>query len=89
MANRVTLISREELPEDERRFRDAVAAIRRRPISGPFIPTLRSSPDLAARIAHLGHYFHARGQSSRLSCSRVHTMPFFLRSAARIAIARM
>jgi 4-carboxymuconolactone decarboxylase len=63
MPNRLTLVPRDELPEDERRFRDAVAAIRRRPISGPFVPLLRSSPDLAARVAHLGHYFHARGQA--------------------------
>lgn len=61
--NRLTLIPRDELPQDARRFRDAVAAIRRRPISGPFIPLLRSNPDLAARVAHLGHYFHARGQT--------------------------
>ena len=63
MPNRLTLIPREELPEGERRFHDAVATIRRRPISGPFIPLLRASPDLAARVAHLGHYFHARGQA--------------------------
>src|SRR4029453_5499673 len=48
---------------DQRRFHDAVAAIRQRPISGPFIVLLNSSPDLAARFAHLGHYFHARGQA--------------------------
>jgi 4-carboxymuconolactone decarboxylase len=60
---RLGMIEREALPEDERRFHDAVNAIRRRPISGPFIVTMNSSPDLAARFAHLGHYFHARGQA--------------------------
>jgi 4-carboxymuconolactone decarboxylase len=57
------MVERESLPEGERRFHDAVKAIRRRPISGPFIVTMNSSPDLAARFAHLGHYFHARGQA--------------------------
>jgi 4-carboxymuconolactone decarboxylase len=57
------MVERDELPEDQRRFHDAVKAIRRRPISGPFIVTMNSSPDLAARIAHLGHYFHSRGQA--------------------------
>jgi 4-carboxymuconolactone decarboxylase len=61
--SRLSTIPREQLPEDQRRFHDAVAAIRRRPISGPFIVLLHSSPDLAARFAHLGHYFHARGQA--------------------------
>src|SRR5262245_42087877 len=56
------MIQREELPADQRRFHDAVKAIRRNPISGPFIVLLNSSPDLATRVAHLGHYFHARGQ---------------------------
>jgi 4-carboxymuconolactone decarboxylase len=60
---RVSKIDRESLSRDERRFFDAVAAIRRRPISGPFIVLMNSSPDLAARFAHLGHYFHARGQA--------------------------
>ena len=60
---RLGMIERDALPEDERRFHDAVKAIRRRPISGPFIVTMNSSPDLAARFAHLGHYFHARGQA--------------------------
>ena len=55
------MVQREQLPEDQRRFYDAVKAIRRRPISGPFITLLNSSPDLTARYAHLGHYFHARG----------------------------
>jgi 4-carboxymuconolactone decarboxylase len=57
------MVERDALPEDQRRFHDAVMAIRRRPVSGPFIVTMNSSPDLAARIAHLGHYFHARGQA--------------------------
>ena len=56
------MIQREQLPRDQRRFHDAVKAIRRNPISGPFITLLNSSPDLATRVAHLGHYFHARGQ---------------------------
>jgi 4-carboxymuconolactone decarboxylase len=59
---RLGTVERESLPEDQRRFHDAVKAIRRRPITGPFIVTMNSSPDLAARFAHLGHYFHARGQ---------------------------
>lgn len=62
MANRVSIVQREALPADQRRFHDAVKAIRRSPISGPFIVLLNSSPDLATRFAHLGHYFHARGQ---------------------------
>jgi 4-carboxymuconolactone decarboxylase len=60
---RLAMIERSQLPEDQRRFHDAVRAIRRRPISGPFIVTMNSSPDLAGRFAHLGHYFHARGQA--------------------------
>ena len=56
------MIQREQLPRDQRRFHDAVKAIRRSPISGPFITLLNASPDLATRVAHLGHYFHARGQ---------------------------
>jgi 4-carboxymuconolactone decarboxylase len=60
---RLSAVFRDALPENERRFYDAVLAIRRRPVSGPFIVTMNSSPDLAARIAHLGHYFHARGQT--------------------------
>ncbi|HEX2826011.1 MAG TPA: hypothetical protein VHP37_06670 [Burkholderiales bacterium] len=60
---RVTKPDRESLPPGERRFFDAVLAIRRRPISGPFIVLSNSSPDLAARFAQLGHYFHARGQA--------------------------
>ena len=60
---RLGRLERAALPEAERRFYDAVQAIRRRPISGPFIVAMNSSPDLAARFAHLGHYFHARGQA--------------------------
>lgn len=62
VANRLAMVQREQLPEDQRRFHDAVKAIRRSPISGPFITLLNSSPDLAARVAHLGCYFHARNQ---------------------------
>src|SRR5688572_12951989 len=62
VANRVSVVQRGDLPADQRRFHDAVKAIRRSPISGPFIVLLNSSPDLATRFAHLGHYFHARGQ---------------------------
>jgi 4-carboxymuconolactone decarboxylase len=62
------------LPEDQRRFFDAVKAIRRRPISGPFIVTMNSSPDLASRFAHLGHYFHSRGQADEsILSARVRT----------------
>lgn len=60
---RLQKVDRESLPPDERRFFDAVQAIRRRPISGPFIVLMNASPDLAARFAQLGHYFHARGQA--------------------------
>lgn len=60
---RLAPLAREQLPEEQRRFFDAVRAIRRRPISGPFIVTINSSPDLASRFAHLGHYFHSRGQA--------------------------
>ncbi|NBR29835.1 MAG: hypothetical protein EBT83_15730, partial [Betaproteobacteria bacterium] len=56
-------MERDSLPENQRRFHDAVRAIRRRPITGPFIVLMNSSPDLAARFAHLGHYFHSRGQA--------------------------
>lgn len=59
---RLRALQRDALPEDQRRFFDAVRWIRRRPISGPFIVSINSSADLAARIAHLGHYFHSRGQ---------------------------
>ncbi len=60
---RLPAIERDALPEDQRRFHDAVQAIRRRPITGPFLVLMNSSPDLAARFAQLGHYFHARGQA--------------------------
>ncbi len=61
--NRLHAVERDTLPADQRRFHDAVKAIRRRPITGPFIVLMNSSPDLAARFAQLGHYFHARGQA--------------------------
>jgi len=77
------MVQREQLPEDERRFYDAVKAIRRRPISGPFITLLNSSPDLAARYAHLGHYFHARGQADESILSlRVRTLTALILSRA-------
>ena len=60
---RLSAVERDALPEEQRRFFDAVRWIRRRPVSGPFIVAMNSSPELAARIAHLGHYFHARGQA--------------------------
>ncbi len=61
--SRLNTVERDTLPANQRRFHDAVQAIRRRPITGPFIVLMNSSPDLAARFAHLGHYFHARGQA--------------------------
>lgn len=61
--SRLQTIARDALPPAQRRFHDAVRAVRRRPLSGPFIVLMNSSPDLAARFAHLGHYFHARGQA--------------------------
>lgn len=71
---RLSTVTREQLPEDQRRFFDAVRAIRRRPVSGPFIVTLNSSPDLASRFAHLGHYFHSRGQADEsILSARVRT----------------
>ena len=71
---RLSTVTREQLPEDQRRFFDAVGAIRRRPVSGPFIVTLNSSPDLASRFAHLGHYFHSRGQADEsILSARVRT----------------
>ncbi len=71
---RLSTVTREQLPEDQRRFFDAVKAIRRRPISGPFIVTMNSSPDLATRFAHLGHYFHSRGQADEsILSARVRT----------------
>lgn len=69
------MVQREQLPDDQRRFHDAVKAIRGRPISGPFITLMNSSPDLTARYAHLGHYFHARGQADESILSlRVRTL---------------
>lgn len=61
--SRLHAVQRDELPEGQRRFHDAVKAIRRRPVTGPFLVLMNSSPDLAARFAQLGHYFHARGQA--------------------------
>lgn len=83
MANRLPIVKREQLPVDERRFHDAVAFIRRRSITGPFITLLNSSPDLAARFAHLGHYFHARGQADESILSvRVRTFIALILSRA-------
>ena len=48
--SRLAAVLRDALPEEQRRFYDAVRAIRRSPVSGPFIVTMNSSPDLAARI---------------------------------------
>ena len=77
------MVQREQLPEEQRRFYDAVKAIRRRPISGPFITLLNSSPDLTARYAHLGHYFHARGQADESILSvRVRTLTALILSRA-------
>lgn len=81
--SRLSMVERDELPEDERRFHDAVSAIRRRPISGPFIVLMNSSADLAARFAHLGHYFHARGQADESILSlRVRTFVALIGSRA-------
>jgi 4-carboxymuconolactone decarboxylase len=80
---RLSPVKRDELPEDQRRFHDAVAAIRMRPISGPFITLLNSSPDLAARFAHLGDYFHSRGKSDESILSlRVRTFTALILSRA-------
>jgi len=77
------MVQREQLPEDQRRFYDAVKAIRRRPISSPFITLMNSSPDLTARYAHLGHYFHARGQADESILSvRVRTLIALILSRA-------
>jgi len=81
--NRLSMIERDALPADQRRFHDAVKAIRRHPISGPFIVTMNSSPDLAVRFAHLGHYFHARGQADESIVSiRVRTFIALIGSRA-------
>ena len=61
--SRLNAVPRDTLPADQRRFYDAVLAIRRRPVSGPFIVLMNGAPDLASRFAHLGHYFHSRGQA--------------------------
>lgn len=80
---RLSMIQREQLPAGQRRFHDAVKTIRRRPISGPFITLLNSSPDLAARVARLGHYFHARGQADESILSvRVRTFVAIILSRA-------
>ncbi|MBI4193859.1 MAG: hypothetical protein HY526_02145 [Betaproteobacteria bacterium] len=77
------MIERDALPPDQRRFHDAVKAIRRNPISGPFIVTMNSSPDLAVRFAHLGHYFHARGRADESIVSiRVRTFIALIGSRA-------
>jgi len=60
---RLSRVSREQVPEDQRRFHDAVRTIRRYHITGPFIAATNGSPDLAARVAHLGGYFHDRDQA--------------------------
>ncbi len=84
---RLSKVEREELPEDQRRFHDAVKAIRQRPISGPFITLLHSSPDLTARFAHLGHYFHARGQADESILSlRVRTLTALILSRTLDAV---
>ncbi len=80
---RLSMVQREQLPEDQRRFHDAVKEIRRGAISGPFITLLHSSPDLAARFAHLGNYFHARGQADESILSvRVRTFSAIILSRA-------
>ena len=81
--SRLAMVEREQLPESDRRFYDAVKAIRRRPVSGPFIVTLNSSPDLASRFAHLGHYFHSRGQADEsILSARVRTFVALVGSRA-------
>lgn len=80
---RLSMVQREQLPEDQQRFHDAVKEIRRGAISGPFITLLNSSPDLAARVAHLGNYFHARGQADESTLSvRVRTFSAIILSRA-------
>ena len=80
---RVSMVERDQLALDERRFYDAVLAMRRSPISGPFIVLLNSSPDLAARFAQLGHYFHARGQADEsILAMRVRTFMAMIGSRA-------
>jgi 4-carboxymuconolactone decarboxylase len=81
--SRVSIPDRDQLPLDERRFYDAVLAMRRSPISGPFIVLLNSSPDLAARFAQLGHYFHSRGQADEsILAMRVRTFMAMIGSRA-------
>ena len=44
--SRLNTVERDSLPENQRRFHDAVKAIRRRPITGPFMkPFLRTQLD--------------------------------------------
>jgi 4-carboxymuconolactone decarboxylase len=81
--SRLSIMDRSALPLSERRFYDAVKWIRRRPISGPFIVLLNACPDLAARFARLGHYFHSRGQADESVLSmRVRTFMALVGSRA-------
>jgi hypothetical protein len=71
---RLSMIPREQLPEKQQRFYDAVIEIRRGTLTGPFITAMHSNPDLAARNAHLGNYFHDRNQADiSILSSRVRT----------------
>ncbi len=80
---RLSMIQRGELPADQRRFYDAVKAIRRMSVTGPFITFLNSSPELAARVAHLGNYFHARGQADES------ILPLRARTLSALVISRI
>lgn len=74
---------RDDLPESDRRYYDAVIAIRRANISGPFVVAMNSSPDLAARVGHLGGYFHDRDQADiSILPSRVRTFAAILGARA-------
>lgn len=74
---------REELREDQRRFYDAVERIRRAPVQGPFIAAMHASPDMAARVAHLGGYFHDREQADKsILSARVRTLTALLGARA-------
>lgn len=79
---RLSPVERDVLPEDQRRFWDAVRAIRRGPITGPFITFMNSNRDLAARVAHLGNYFHSRGQAD------VSPLPLRVRVLTALLMAR-
>jgi 4-carboxymuconolactone decarboxylase len=71
---RLSMLPREQLPEKQQRFYDAVIEIRRGTLTGPFITAMHSNPDLAARNAHLGNYFHDRNQADiSILSSRVRT----------------